>query len=154
MPMNTDVRFGVRSCFASLPRILAAFSIDRASPTIVRRSPSCRRNDRDGSRSMPARLTLVMLMPNELRSLRSPSFVPFISGLLTRTFCETSWLSMAFQSMSCLFQSTFSCGPNRRVSFSISLLPEITSICSFSSMMVSPVGIITLPSFHIREITN
>ena len=103
---------------------------------------------------MPARFTLVMFIPNELRSLRSPSFTPLISDLVTRIFRETSWLSMAFQSMSPLFQSTFSCGPNISVILSASFLAEITNMCSFSSMTVSPVGMITLPSFHIREMTN
>ena len=34
------VRCGVLNCFASLPSIFPAFSIERASPTIVTRSPS------------------------------------------------------------------------------------------------------------------
>ena len=154
MPINTEVRFGVRSSLASLPRIRPAFSIERASPTIVTRSPSCSLSERDGRRSIPARFTRVILMPKELRSLRSPSFVPLISDLVTRIFLDTNWLSIAFQSMSPRFQSTFSCGPKRDDIASMSFLPDITNMCSFSSITLSPVGIMTLPLFHILEITN
>ena len=103
---------------------------------------------------MPARFTRVMLIPNELRSLRSPSFVPLIPGFVTRILRDISWLSIAFQSIPFLFQSTFSCGPKSSVNFWTSLFPEITSMCSLSSIIVSPVGIITFPSFQILEITN
>ena len=95
-----------------------------------------------------------MLMPNELRSLSEPSLAPFISGFVTSTWRDTSWLSIEFQSMSFLFQSTFSRLPKIVLMRSTSFFPEITSTCSSSSIIVSDVGIMTLPPFHTLDMTN
>ena len=116
MPMKIVNRFGFLSSRAWLPSTLLAFSIERSSPTIVSRSPSCNLSEVDGRRSIPARFTRVILIPNEFLSLSEPSFTPLISGFVTRIFLDTSWLSIAFQSMPFLFQSISSCGPKRFLS--------------------------------------
>ena len=68
--------------------------------------------------------------------------------------CEISWLSMAFQSMSSLFQSVCSCSPKRTVSVGAFFSDVITSNRSPSRTTVSDVGMVTLPSRHRREMTN
>ena len=61
---------------------------------------------------------------------------------------------MAFQSMSSLFQSVFSCSPKRNVSALLSSSDEITSSLSPSCSTLLPTGIETLPLRHRRDITN
>ena len=61
---------------------------------------------------------------------------------------------MLFQSMSSLFQSRFSCSPNRRVRVGISFSVVTTRMRSFSRSSVVPMGMVTFPSRHSREITN
>ena len=56
-------RFGLSSRFISLPNILPTLFTEFASPTIVNRSPICRRRFLEASRSMPARFTRVILIP-------------------------------------------------------------------------------------------
>ena len=67
---------------------------------------------------------------------------------------EANSLSMAFQSMSSLFQSLFSCSPKRTVSDGTSFSAVITNRRSPSRSMVAEVGMLTWPSRQRREMTK
>ena len=125
-----------------------------ASPTTVRRSPNCSTSPGVASSCTPLRNTRLILMPYVLRRRSDPSFFPLISGRVTIMCLEISLLSMAFQSMSSLFQSRFSCSPNRMLSVGASFSVVITRIRSFSFSIFSEVGMLTVPSRQSREMTN
>ena len=151
-PTNMASRFGLSSRFSSSPNILPTLFTELASPTIVSLSPICRRRSREATRSIPARFTRVMLIPYRLRSRSEPSFTPFTRVTTIRR--EINWLSIAFQSISSLFQSVVSCSPKSTLMDSTSAFTDMISKWSFSFKMVSEVGIVTFPFLQRREITK
>lgn len=80
--------------------------------------------------------------------------MPLISGRVTRMRCEMSWLSMAFQSILPVFQSFCSCSPKIIRSASTSAGEVTTRMMSFCWSVLSEVGIETLPSRQMREMTK
>lgn len=61
--MNTAARLGSLRLLTALPRIFSTLRIASASPTTVRRSPSCKRRSGVASSCTPERYTRLMLMP-------------------------------------------------------------------------------------------
>ena len=83
MPMNIGIRFGTSRRLSSLPKISATFCTSLVSPTTMMRSPSCRCKFGRANKSMPARLTRVMVTRYcEVRFIL-PIFCPFHSGFVT-----------------------------------------------------------------------
>ena len=143
--MKIENIFGFLNSFSLFPSTAATLSIAFACPTMVSLSPIWSTRLLDGRMSIPARFTLVTLIPNELRRCRSPIFAPFTFSLVTSTWRDTSCPSIEFQSMSFLFQSLSTIFPNRRSAIPTSFSLHSASTCSPSSSTVSPLGIITLP---------
>ena len=126
-PMNIANMLGSRRRLISSPNIFPTLFTELASPTMVSLSPICKCKSGDASKSMPARVTRVMLIPYKLRSRKDPNLTPLIRLRVTMMRLEINWLSIAFQSMSALFQSMFSCSPNSNLMFSTSDLTDITN---------------------------
>ena len=154
IPTNTATKLGSFKLLTALPRTFSTFWIAAASPTTVSLSPSCKVSSGVASSCTPARYTRLIFIPYVFLSLNEPNFFPFSSGRVTTMRCDTSCLSMAFQSISSLFQSVFSCCPNNTVSASTSFSAVTTSKRSPSLIIFSEVGMLTLPSLHNRDITN
>ena len=152
--MKTGIRLGSSSCLTALPRIFSTPSIACASPTTVRLSPSCSVRSGVASSCTPERCTRLMLMPYRFRRRSELSLRPLISGRVTMIDREMSWLSNAFQSMSCVFQSFCTRSPKRSSSACTSSGEAITSTRSPDSRVESEVGIETCPARQRREMTK
>ena len=102
MPRKRGMRLGSLSRFMELPSTFSTASMAAGVPTTLTRSPTCRLSRGVATRSIPARLIRVMLMPpHDWRRRSSPRRLPLISGLVTRMRRLSSSLSRRSHS-SCL----------------------------------------------------
>ena len=118
-----------------------------SSPTIVTRSPICNVSDGVATRSTPARLTRVMLMPNELRNSSSPNFLPLSSGFVIRIRRE-----MSFDVFESHWASTVL--PMKAITLDASLTVVTTRSSSFRCKIVDALTIsCSIPTWCTREMT-
>ena len=99
-------------------------------------------------------LTNPAVFGKSIHDIAAESFLPLISGRVTRMRCDMSCPSTEFQSMFSVFQSFCSCSPkmSRRASASSRLV--MTRMTSSRCNCLSDVGIETCPLRQRREMTK
>ena len=146
-PAKKLTSLGLSRVLIESPMNFFALAISCASPTTVRRSPSCRCSSGEARISIPARSMRVMLMPYSLRRRRAPSLMPLILPLVMIRRLVMSWASMASQSISGRFQSRDSERRPKKASStprSSSWInrsrwsPSCSRVCEVGTMSLSP----------------
>ena len=146
------IRFGSFRRFIELPNTFSTFDTAVSVPTTLTRSPTCRLKFGFATKSTPARLIRVMLIPYSLRNFKSPKRFPFSSGFVIRIRRLTNWLSIRIH---CL-RSMSMASPMKILIFSASCSVVITKILSFScnTVLAEAMSICLSLSLQIREITK
>ena len=145
MPRKRGMRLGSLRRFMELPRTFSTASMAEGVPTTLTRSPTCRLRRGVATRSMPARLMRVMLMPpQDWRRRSSPRRLPLTSGLVTRMRRLRSSLSR--RSHSSCFRGASSPTKVRTVGASCSVV--MTRTRSPSCRVVRPETISVRPSLQ------
>ena len=94
MPIKIVIKFGSFKRFMELPNTFSTFETAVSVPTTFTRSPTCNVRPGVATKSTPARLIRVILMPYNLRSFNCPSFLPFNSGFVIKIRRLINWLSI------------------------------------------------------------
>ena len=139
--------FGVSKRFNWLPSTPATRSTASCCPTTITRSPTWSIRFGSANRSIPERLIRVTFTPYILRKCRLPSFLPLISDLVTRIRRETIGRSCFSQSSSTSFPINTTIAGASSSEQTINNWSPILNTVSWS-------GILTWPSWRIREQTN
>ena len=139
--------FGVSRRFNWLPKTPATRSTASCWPTTITRSPTWSTRFGSANKSIPERLMRVTFTPYILRKCIDPKVFPLISGLVTRIRRET-------MGRSCFSQSSSTSLPINTVIAGASSSEQTMNNWSPILNMVSWLGILTWPSWRIREQTN
>ena len=145
---------GSSSVLTELPKKRSALSRSLCLPTIVRRSPYCKRRSSLASNLTSPRITRLTLIPYATRRCRLPSFFPLRPFRVIIHIRLSTFESIWFQSTSFLFQSFSTFWPKRSSIASSSSFAVTTRSESFSLIIVLARGTITCFPRHILEMIN
>ena len=132
IPTKIVIRFGSFKRFKELPNTFSTLATAASVPTTFTRSPTCKCKPGFATKSKPARLIRVMLIPYNLRNFKSPNFLPFSSGFVIKIRRVINWLSIRIH---CLRSMSIS-SPTNVFTASASCSVVITKILSSSCKVV------------------
>jgi len=151
MPMKMLPMLGSSSVLTEFPKNRSALSTSSRLPTMVTRSPYCRRRLLLAKSLMSPRITRLTFTPHTCRRCRLPRRLPLRPRRVTTHTRLSTLASMAFQSIFSRFQSFFSCLPKSSMRASSSSMVVTTSSESLARMTVSGSGTMTSSPRQMRE---